>query len=81
MDKRGNGLIKAKYFFDGVYLYKKLSNLNSKIIVDTTMANDFFLKTMEQSQFYPQSQFGILNNKINIDFSQISIEFFWDKNS
>ncbi len=47
MDKRGNGLIKAKYFFDGVYLYKKLSNLNSKIIVDTTMANDFFLKTME----------------------------------
>jgi hypothetical protein len=47
MDKRGNGLIKAKYFFDGVYLYKKISNLKSNIIVDTTMANDFFLKTME----------------------------------
>ena len=47
MDKRGNGLIKAKYFFDGVYLYKKLSNLKTKINVDTTMANDFFLKTME----------------------------------
>lgn len=41
MDKNGNGLIKAKYFFDG------LSNLKTKINVDTTIANDFFLKTME----------------------------------
>ena len=47
MDKSGNGLIKAKNFFDGVYLYKKLSNFKTVINVDTTMANDFFLKTME----------------------------------